>query len=114
MAAGYGREDTVDYLLGKGANPLTEDNLGRTPRELAQEIVSRGLPNQGGVKVPRSQMEAVVKALLHAEEKWTEVSSIFPLHPCFPASSSSTLTVIACDCCENEGCRNEAGIVSGK
>ncbi|GAQ83954.1 ankyrin repeat-rich membrane spanning protein [Klebsormidium nitens] len=72
MAAGYGREDTVNYLLGKGANPLTEDNLGRSPRELAQEIVSRGLPNQGGVKVPRGQMELVIKALINAEEKWTE------------------------------------------
>jgi hypothetical protein len=73
MAAGYGREDTVRYLLGKGANPLSEDNLGRTPRELAQEIISRGLPNHGGVKVPRGQMETVVKVLLDAEEKWAEV-----------------------------------------
>lgn len=75
MAAGYGREDTVKYLLGKGANPLAEDNLGRTPRELAQEIISRGLPNHGGVKVPRGQIETVVKVLLDAEEKWAEVGS---------------------------------------
>ncbi|KAF1896759.1 hypothetical protein Lal_00034459 [Lupinus albus] len=68
MAAGYVKPGVAKLLLDEGADPEIEDDRGRTPLDLAREILKvtpKGNPMQFGRRIG---LEGVVRARFVAEE----------------------------------------------
>lgn len=76
MAAGYARPDATRALLEAGADPEVEDDKGRTPLDLAREILAvtpKGNLMQFG---RRLGLENVVKILEGAVYEYAQVEGI--------------------------------------
>lgn len=76
MAAGYVRPDVAKLLMELGADPEVEDDRGRTPLDLAKEVLKatpRGNPMQFA---RRMGLEGVIRALEEAVFEYAEVQEI--------------------------------------
>ena len=76
MAAGYVKPGVAKLLLDLGADPEVEDDRGRTPLDLAREILKatpKGNPMQFGRRIG---LEGVVRVLEGAVYEYAEVEEI--------------------------------------
>ncbi|XP_010028798.1 signal recognition particle 43 kDa protein, chloroplastic [Eucalyptus grandis] len=73
MAAGYVRPGVVKLLVEQGADPEAEDDRGRTPVDLAREVLRATPPVQFA---RRLGLEAVVRELEGAVFEYAEVQEI--------------------------------------
>ncbi|KAK7258099.1 hypothetical protein RIF29_32549 [Crotalaria pallida] len=76
MAAGYVKPDIAKLLIDLGADPEIEDDRGRTPLDLAKEILNvtpKGNPMQFGRRIG---LEGVVRVLEGAVYEFAEVEEI--------------------------------------
>lgn len=76
MAAGYVKPGVAKLLLDLGADPEIEDGRGRTPMDLAKEILNvtpKGNPMQFGRRIG---LEGVVRVLEGAVFEYAEVEEI--------------------------------------
>uniref|UniRef100_A0A7N0T828 Chromo domain-containing protein n=1 Tax=Kalanchoe fedtschenkoi TaxID=63787 RepID=A0A7N0T828_KALFE len=76
MAAGYVKPEIVALLIGLGADPVVADDRGRTPLDLAREILA-ATPRGNPVSFARRLgLERVVRALEEAVFEYAEVEEI--------------------------------------
>ncbi|MCL7051434.1 hypothetical protein MKW94_009087 [Papaver nudicaule] len=76
MAAGYVKPDVVRTLIELGADPEIEDERGRTPLELAREVLN-ATPRGSAVQFARRLgLENVIKVLEEAIYEFAEVDEI--------------------------------------
>ncbi|OIW08817.1 hypothetical protein TanjilG_16398 [Lupinus angustifolius] len=76
MAAGYVKPGVAKLLLDQGADPEIEDSRGKTPLDLAREILKvtpKGNPMQFGRRIG---LEGVVRVLEEAVFEYAEVEEI--------------------------------------
>lgn len=73
IAAGYGRASGVRALLDLGADPEAPDEKGRTPLDLAREVLAK---TPGAAVERRQALEAAAKEVEKAVYEWGEVEKV--------------------------------------
>ena len=76
MAAGYARPAAVKSLIESGANPEISDDIGRTPLDLAREVLAKTPKANPATFARRIALEASIKEMESAVFEFAEVEQV--------------------------------------